>query len=161
MCSTVYIFILPNKPLDVFALFAKLLLTWWTCLEGCIPIYTLVDFCHAIYSSKVFCHAHSFSSSYTEHRQCCVDGSTMDKAVKSFLYDSSLRVCLVVFEDLLSQTVAQWFEVCLCLVLCCRFESVPAELPWQLSPPPSWIALVAQLVEHSPRLQSVVGLNPT
>ena len=26
--------------------------------------------------------------------------------------------------------IAQWFEVCLCLVLCCRFEPLPAELPW-------------------------------
>ena len=24
--------------------------------------------------------------------------------------------------------IAQWFEVC--LVLCCRFELLPAELPW-------------------------------
>ena len=27
-------------------------------------------------------------------------------------------------------TIAQWFEVCLCVVLCCRFEPLPAELPW-------------------------------
>ena len=46
-----------------------------------------------------------------EYRQSCVDGRTMDKAlVKSFPYDSSSRACLVVFEDLLSHAIAQWFD---------------------------------------------------
>ena len=47
--------------------------------------------------------------------------------------------------------IAQWFEVCLCVVLCCRYEPLPVELPWY----------VAQFVERSPRLRSVVGSNPT
>ena len=51
------------------------------------------------------------------------------------------EVCLcLVLEDLSDHTVymyilsgvycatAQWFEVCLCV--CCRFEPLPAELPW-------------------------------
>ena len=43
------------------------------------------------------------------------------------------------------------YEVCLCVVLCWWFEPLPAELPWY----------IAQLVERSPRLQSVMGSNPT
>ena len=42
------------------------------------------------------------------------------------------------------------FVLC-CVVLCCRFEPLYT----------SWVALVAQLVERLPRLQSVVGSNPT
>ena len=38
-------------------------------------------------------------------------------------------------------------------VLCCTVVKI-----WT---PTSWVALVAQLVERSPRLQSAVGLNPT
>ena len=60
---------------------------------------------------------------------------------------SSFYSCLYGWCAIHNGFMYMWFLSC--VVFSCRFEPLPAEL------------LVVQLVERSPREQSVVGSNPT